>query len=194
MRKLVVTMNVTLDGVMQGPGNPEEDVRDDFEYGGWATPYNDAVMAQKMGEGMAQTGAMLFGRRTYESLYDSWAHRTDGNVFTQMMNDVAKFVASSTLTEPLPWANSTLLSGDASDAVAELKKQPGLDLAVIGSGELVQSLARRGLVDRYTLLIHPLVLGTGRRLFPDGVTPAHLRLVDAVPTGTGVIIASYQLA
>jgi dihydrofolate reductase len=194
MRNLVVTTNVTLDGVMQGPGSPEEDVRDDFEHGGWATPYNDAVMAQKMGEGMAQTGAMLFGRRTYESLYDSWAHRTDGNPFTQMMNDVQKFVASSTLTEPLPWANSTLLSGDATDAVAELKKQPGLDLAVIGSGELVQSLARRGLVDRYTLLIHPLVLGTGRRLFPAGVAPAHLRLVDAVPTGTGVIVANYQLA
>jgi dihydrofolate reductase len=194
MRKLVVTTNVTLDGVMQAPGTPDEDVRGDFEYGGWATPYNDAVMAQKMGEGMAQTGAMVFGRRTYEAFYDSWAHRTDGNPFTQMMNDVRKFVASRTLVEPLPWANSTLLPGDATDAVAELKQQPGSDLAVIGSGELVQSLARRGLVDRYTLLIHPLVLGTGRRLFPDGATPAHLRLVDTVPTDTGVIIATYQPA
>ena len=194
MGKLVVTMNVTLDGVMQAPGRPDEDVRGGFEHGGWATPYNDAVMAKKMGEGMAQTGAMLFGRRTYEDFYDSWAHRTDGNPFTEMMNNVQKYVASNTLTEPLPWANSTLLDGDAAAAVAQLKKQPGLDLAVIGSGELARSLAIRGMVDRYTLLIHPLVLGSGRRLFPDGAPPAHLRLVDSVPTDTGVIIATYQPA
>jgi dihydrofolate reductase len=194
MRKLMVTTNVTLDGVMQAPGKPDEDVRDGFDRGGWATPYNDPVMAQKMGEGMAQTGAMLFGRRTYTGFYDSWAHRTDGNPFTEMMNNVQKFVASSTLTEPLPWVNSTLLVGDAAGAVADLKKQPGLDIAVIGSGDLVQSLARRGLVDQYVLLIHPLVLGSGRRLFPDGAPPADLRLVDCVPTDTGVIIATYQPA
>jgi dihydrofolate reductase len=192
MRKLVVTTNVTLDGVMQAPGVPDEDVRDGFDRGGWAAPYNDAVMAQRMGEGMGQTGAMLFGRRTYESVYLSWAHRTDGNPFTEMMNSVQKYVASSTLTEPLRWVNSTLLVGDAADAVAELKRQPGLDIAVVGSGDLVQSLARHGLVDQYTLLIHPLVLGSGRRLFPDGAPPANLRLVDSAPTDTGVIIATYQ--
>jgi dihydrofolate reductase len=194
MRKLMVTTNVTLDGVMQAPGRPDEDVRGGFDRGGWAAPYNDSVMAQKMGEGMAQTGVMLFGRRTYTDFYDSWAHRTDGNPFTEMMNNVQKYVASSTLTEPLPWVNSTLLVGDAADAVAELKKQPGLDIAVIGSGDLVQSLARRGLVDQYVLLIHPLVLGSGRRLFPDGAPPADLRLVDSMPTDTGVIIATYRPA
>ena len=143
---------------------------------------------------MAATGSMLFGRRTYEDFYQSWAHRTDGNPFTEMMNNVQKYVASSTLTEPLPWVNSTLLAGDAADAVAELKKEPGLDIAVIGSGDLVQSLARRGLVDQYTVLIHPLVIGSGRRLFPDGAPPANLRLVDSMATDTGVIIATYQPA
>jgi dihydrofolate reductase len=192
MRRLVVTTSVTLDGVMQAPGTPDEDVRGGFESGGWATPYNDTAMAQKMGEGMAQTGAMLFGRRTYESFYTSWAHRSDGNPFTEMMNNVQKYVASNTLTEPLPWLNSTLLEGDAATAVAELKEQPGQDIAVIGSGDLVQSLAARGLVDQYTLLIHPLVLGSGRRLFPEGASPASLRLVESVTTTTGVVIATYQ--
>lgn len=194
MRRLNVTTNVTLDGVMQAPGMPDEDVRDGFDQGGWATPYNDAAMAKKMGEGMAQTGSMLFGRRTYESFYDSWAHRTDGNPFTEMMNSVQKYVASKTLTEPLPWVNSTLLVGDAADAVAELKKQPGKDIAVIGSGDLVLSLSRRDLVDQYTVLIHPLVLGSGRRLFPHGAPPASLRLVDSLSTSTGVIIATYEHA
>jgi dihydrofolate reductase len=194
VRRLVVTSSVTLDGVMQAPGMPEEDVRGGFDRGGWAAPYNDAAMAQKMGEGMAQTGAMLFGRRTYERFFESWAHRTDGNPFTEMMNNVQKYVASMTLGEPLPWVDSTLLVGDAAAAVAELKKPAGPDIAVIGSGDLVQSLARRGLVDQYTLLIHPLVLGSGRRLFPDGAAQADLRLVDSVTTTTGVIIATYQPA
>ena len=143
MRKLMATTSVTLDGVMQAPGTPDEDVRGGFDRGGWAVPYNDAAMAQKMGEGMAQTGAMLFGRRTYEGFYESWAHRSDGNPFTEILNNIQKCVASNTLTEPLPWANSTLLGGDAADAVAELKKQPGQDIAVIGSGDLVQSLSAR---------------------------------------------------
>jgi dihydrofolate reductase len=192
--KLVVTMSVTLDGVMQAPGRPDEDVRGGFDRGGWAVPYNDATMAQKMGQGMAQTGAMMFGRRTYEDLYESWAHRSDGNPFTEMMNNVQKYVASNTLTEPLPWVNSTLLVGDAADAVVELRKQSGLDIAVMGSGDLLQSLARRGLVDRYTLLIHPLVLGSGRRLFPEGAPADDFRLVDSVPTTTGVMIATYEPA
>lgn len=194
MGKLVVTMSLSLDGVMQAPGRPDEDVRGGFDRGGWAVPYNDATMAQTMGQGMARTGAMLFGRRTFEDLYDSWAHRSDGNPFTQMLNNVQKYVASNTLTEPLSWVNSTLLVGDAADAVAELRKQSGPDIAVIGSGDLLQSLARRALVDRYTLLIHPLVLGSGRRLFPEGVPAADLRLVDSVATTTGVLIATYEPA
>jgi len=148
MRRVVVTMNVTLDGVMQAPGCADEDVRGGLAHGGWALPYDDAIKAEAMGRGMAQTGAMLFGRRTYEDFYRIWPHRTD-NPFTGFLNSVQKYVASRTLTEPLPWQNSTLLQADAADAVAALKKQDGPDLAVIGSGELVQSLERRELVDEY---------------------------------------------
>lgn len=191
MRKLVVTTNVSLDGVMQAPGRPDEDTRDGFAHGGWALPYDDQVKAEAMGHGMAQSGAMLLGRRTYEDLFSVWPHRTD-NPFTGYLNSVPKYVASRTLAEPLPWENSTLLDGDAAAAVAELKKTSGPNLAVIGSGDLVQSLARRGLVDTYVLLIHPLVLGGGRRLFPDSSPPTSLQLVESVVTSTGVIIATYQ--
>jgi len=193
MRRVVVTTSVTLDGVMQAPGRADEDVRGGFEHGGWALPYDDEVKAKAMGSGMAQTGAMLFGRRTYDDFYGVWPHRT-GNPFTGFLNSVQKYVASRTLTEPLRWQNSTLLKGDAADSVAALKQQPGPDIAVIGSGELARSLALRGLVDEYVLLIHPLVLGSGRRLFNEGTPPARLRLISSVSTGTGVIIATYQPA
>jgi dihydrofolate reductase len=122
-----------------------------------------------------------------------WPHRQD-NPFTEVLNNVQKYVASRTLSEPLPWMNSTLLQGDAADAVADLKAQPGPDLAVLGSGELIQSLRRRNLIDEYVLLIHLLILGSGRRLFPDGSPPADLRLVDRVTTTTGVLIVTYQPA
>jgi dihydrofolate reductase len=191
MRKVVVTTNVTLDGVMQAPGRPDEDVRGGFTHGGWALPYDDEIKAAAMGRGMAQAGVMLFGRRTYEDFFSVWPHRT-GNPFTEFMNSAQKYVASRTLTGPLPWENSTLLDGDAADAVAKIKDEPGPDLAVIGSGVLAQSLAHRGLVDEYVLLIHPLVLGSGRRLFPDGAPPAHMRLAGSVPTNAGVIIATYR--
>jgi dihydrofolate reductase len=191
MRRVVVTTNVTLDGVMQAPGRADEDVRGGFAHGGWALPYDDTIKAEAMGRGMAQTGAMLFGRRTYEDFYRVWPQRTD-NPFTGFLNSVQKYVASRTLAEPLPWQNSTLLKGDAADAVAALKQQPGPDLALIGSGELAQALARRGLVDEYVLLIHPLVFGSGRRLFNEAALPARLRLVSSVATGAGVIIATYQ--
>jgi len=190
--RLAVTMSMTLDGVIQAPALPDEDERGGFAHGGWAVPYNDPVMGELMGEGMARTGALLLGRRTYESLYAYWTKQTDGNPFTESLNNTQKYVASRTLTEPLPWINSTLLEGDAVDAVARLKQRPGEDLAVIGSGELVQALIRASLVDAYTLLIHPIALGPGRRLFPDDGTVAKLRLVKSVPTTTGVLIATYE--
>jgi dihydrofolate reductase len=192
MSKVVVNNNVTLDGVMQAPGRPDEDPRGGFDHGGWALPYSDEVMAGVMGERMAQGGALLLGRRIYEDFYGFWPHQDD-NPFTEVLNDVQKYVASTTLTEPLPWSNSTLLEGDAARAVAKLKEQPGKDLVILGSGELVKSLIRRDLIDEYVLLIHPLVLGSGRRLFPDGAFAA-LRLVDSVATTTGVLIATYQPA
>ena len=191
MGKVVVFTSLTLDGVMQAPGRPDEDQRGGFQHGGWAVPYNDEVMAGVAGEGMANPGPILLGRRTYEDFFSFWPHQPD-NPFTEVLDNSQKYVASTTLKAPLPWSNSTLLDGDAADAVAKLKQQ-GQDLLVLGSGELVQTLRRRNLVDEYVLLIHPLVLGSGRRLFPDGPAAA-LRLVKTVPTTTGVIIATYQAA
>jgi dihydrofolate reductase len=191
MREITVFNSVTLDGVTQAPGRPDEDTRGGFANGGWAAPYMDEVMGRVAAEGMAGPGALLLGRRTYEDFHGFWPHQTD-NPFTEVLDNTRKYVASRTLREPLGWRNSTLLEGDAAEAVARLKEQPGEDLTVLGSGELVQSLRRRDLVDRYVLLIHPLVLGSGRRLFPDGGPASTLRLVGSVPTTTGVIIATYQ--
>ena len=193
MRKLSVTNSVTLDGVMQAPGGPDEDRRGGFEHGGWAAPFNDSVMAQKRGEGMAKKSELLLGRRTYENFASYWPFQTD-NPFTEVLDNTQKYVVSRTLGVQLPWKNSTLLKGDAADAVATLKESEGPDLVILGSGDLITSLADRRLVDTYTLLIHPLVLGTGRRLFPDGAALAQFTLTDSVPTTTGVIIATYQLS
>jgi dihydrofolate reductase len=193
MSKVTVFNSLTLDGVMQAPGRPDEDTRGGFSHGGWAAPYMDEVMGRVAAEGMAGSGSLLLGRRTYEDFYSFWPNQTD-NPFTEVLDNTRKYVASRTLREPLGWRNSTLLEGDAADAVARLREQPGEDLTVLGSGELVRSLMGRDLVDEYMLLIHPLVLGSGRRLFPDGGTLARLRLVDSVATTTGVIIATYQPA
>lgn len=193
MRRLMVLENLTLDGVMQAPGGKEEDTRGGFPHGGWSAPYNDAVKMQIMGEGMSRGADLLFGRWTYEKFYKVWHGRTD-NPFTPVLERSQKYVASRTQRGPLPWANSTLLEGDAADAVARLKEQDGLDLLIMGSGVLADSLMKRGLVDAYQLLIHPLVLGTGRRLFNDGAPYAALKLVKSVPTTTGVIITTYEPA
>jgi len=191
MRRITVIESLSLDGVMQAPGAPDEDTRGGFEHGGWAVPYNDAVMGSEMAKGMGRT-ELLFGRRTYERFYAVWPNQPEPNPFTEVLNKIQKYVASTTLTEPLPWSNSTLLAGDAAETVAELKAQPGQDIGVLGSGELVRSLMRHDLVDEYTLLIHPLVLGSGRRLFPDRGSLAKLRLTHSVTTTTGVMIATYQ--
>jgi dihydrofolate reductase len=193
MSKVVVNMRLTLDGVMQAPGSPDEDTRGGFTHGGWALPYFDPVMGGAAAEGMAQAPAMLFGRRTYENFYSVWPNRTD-NPFTEYLNHIQKYVASTTLKEPLPWINSTLLAGDAAEAVAALKEHSGQDLCILGSGVLVQSLMRRNLVDEYVLSIHPLVLGSGRRLFSDDSPYTTLKLVDTKTSTTGVVIATYRPA
>jgi dihydrofolate reductase len=193
MSRVVVFESLTLDGVMQAPGRPDEDRRGGFEHGGWAQPYADPVMGSVAAEGMANTEALLFGRRTYEDFHAFWPHQTD-NPFTEVLDNTRKYVASTTLEEPLPWKNSTLLEGDAAQAVAGLKEQPGKDIVVLGSGELVRTLMRGDLVDEYVLQVHPLILGTGRRLFADGVPSVALRLVDTKPTTTGVVIATYRSA
>src|SRR6202048_427219 len=194
MSRIVAFTSLTLDGVMQAPGRPDEDRRGGFEHGGWATPSADSVLGSLAAERGADTGALLFGRRTYEDFSGVWPKRADDNPFTAVLNNTQKYVASTTLREPLPWINSTLLKGDAAEAVARLKAQTGKDVVVLGSGILLQSLMRRNLVDEFVLLIHPLVLGSGRRLFTDGAQFAALRLVDAKTTTTGVVIATYQPA
>ncbi|MEZ0071674.1 dihydrofolate reductase family protein [Planotetraspora sp. GP83] len=193
MGKLVVVENVTLDGVMQAPGGADEDARGDFPYGGWAHPYADHVMAETMGKGMSEDGVMLFGRRTYEQFHGFWSRQTDGNPYTEVLNRKHKYVASRRLAEPLPWKNSSLLKGDVADAVVALKRDVEGDLVVLGSGELVRSLATAGLVDVFTVSIHPLTLGMGTKLFAEGKAGyGTFELVQAVPTTTGVIIATYR--
>jgi len=181
--------NVTLDGIMQSPGRPDEDTRGGFTHGGWGADYQDEVIARQMGQRMAAAkGSLLLGRRTYEDFHAVWPNRTD-NPFTGHLNRVTKYVASRTLSEPLPWQNSILLEGDAGDAVARLKRD-GEDLTVLGSGNLLETLIRRNLIDQYVLLIFPLVLGTGRRLFPEGQSQ-RLRLVDSIASPSGVILTTY---
>ena len=194
MSRVVAFTSLTLDGVMQAPARPDEDTRGGFEHGGWATPYPDPVMASVSAESGSSAGALLFGRRTYEDFYAVWPKRTDGNPFTPVLNNTQKYVASTTLKEPLPWMNSTLLKGEIPQAVARLKADLQKDLVVLGSGALLQSLMPHNLVDEYILLIHPLVLGSGRRLFIDGGASAALRLISARTTTTGVVIATYQPA
>ncbi len=191
MRKIVVNMNLTLDGVMQAPGRPDEDTRGGFQYGGWAAPYFDPVMASSAAEGMSQMPSLLFGRRTYEDFYSVWPNRTD-NPFTGFLNAVQKYVASTTLEEPLPWSNSILLKGDAATTVAGLKKQPGSDLAVFGSGVLVRALMKHNLIDEFVLSIHPLVLGSGQHLFTEECPFAKFEFASSKTTTTGVVIATYK--
>jgi dihydrofolate reductase len=191
MSKVVMLNHVTLDGIMQAPGRPDEDRRDGFAHGGWARPRGDSV-SQAFG-GIGEVGGLLFGRRTYEDFFSFWPNQTD-NPFTAVLNTTQKYVASTTLQEPLPWSNSTLLSGDAADAVARLKQRLDKNLLIMGSGALIQSLMRRNLVDEYVLLIHPLVLGAGRRLFAEGSPTTTLQLVDTKTTTTGVVIATYRAA
>jgi dihydrofolate reductase len=190
MRKIVVLNHLTLDGVMQAPGGPDEDRRDGFQHGGWARPRGDAIgRAMMVGTGPSD---LLLGRRTYESFFAFWPNQTN-NPFTAVLNAAQKYVASRTLQEPLPWVNSTLLAGNAGDAVAALKAQPGPDLLIMGSGELIRALMQHALIDRFVLLVHPLVLSGGRRLFADGGPSTELHLAQTTTTESGVIIATYEV-
>jgi len=191
MGRIVVMNSVTLDGVMQGPGRPDEDTRGGFTRGGWAVPGGDEAMVAKMGERMGGDRAFLFGRRTYEDLLASW--NAQGGPFKEALNNARKYVASSNPATRLDWPNSTLLHGDIPAAVADLKQSSGANLVIMGSGVLIGSLMAAELIDEYLLMIHPLVLGTGRRLFPGG-TQASLRLVDSITTSKGVLIATYEPA
>jgi len=194
MRRIVVTEFLTLDGVMQAPGDPNEDRSGGFDMGGWQLAYLDDVFANNMNQGFASTGSYLFGRRTYEIFAKWWPNQGPDDPLAPIFNSAPKYVVSSTLKEPLPWQNSTLISGDVPGEIRKLKEEDadGKDIGVIGSGELVRSLIKDNLVDVLSLLIHPLVLGKGKRLFADGSVPAKLRLSNSVVTTKGVLILTYE--
>jgi dihydrofolate reductase len=189
MGKVVVMNFVSLDGVMQGPGRPDEDTRGGFAHGGWGIPYGDEATVAKMGERMGEDRAFLFGRRTYEQLLTSWNAR--GGPFKDALNETQKFVASSNPVTDLEWPNSTLLHGDVPAAVSELQRSSDTNLVIMGSGVLIGSLMAADVIDEYLLMIAPVVLGTGRRLFPEGVR-ATLRLTESVATSKGVLLATYE--
>lgn len=190
MRKVIVFMNLTLDGVIQGLGRPDEDPRGGFPYGGWGVPYM-AMQSSEALQAMPEVDSLLMGRWTYEDLYGAWATRA-GDPIAERLNQMEKHVVSNTLREPLPWVNSALIHGDVVEAAARLKAQSGKDIMVMGSGDLIQTLMAHHLVDLYVLLFHPLVLGVGHRLFKEGSPYARLQLVDAKATQTGVVVAVYR--
>ena len=188
--RVVVVNHVSLDGVMQGPGRPDEDTRGGFRHGGWAQNDNDPALGAAMGERLGEEFSWLFGRRTYDGLLSYW--NATGGPFKQPLNGVRKYVASSDPAADLPWPNSTLISGDVPAGVAALREQPGGNLVIMGSGELIRSLLPHGLIDEFFLMIHPVVLGSGRRSFGADDMTHPLRLVASSPTATGVILATYQ--
>jgi dihydrofolate reductase len=192
MRSITVTMNVSLDGVVQGLGRPDEDTRGGFTHGGWGTWHQDEVLAREMGKGMSGPGDMLFGRRTWQDFITAWGQREDGNPYTTRMNAVTKYVVSTTLDDVNAWQNSVLLRGEVTQTVAELKAQDGNDLGIVGSASLVRSLHAAGLIDHYTLVIHPLTLGSGTRLFEGPAPLTQFTLTGSVPTTKGVIVAHYD--
>jgi len=193
MRKLVVGTFLTVDGVMQAPGGPDEDREGRFEHGGWSVNYWDDMMGQLITELTLQAGALVLGRKTYEIFAAHWPHVTGDDPVAAKLNSVPKYVASRTL-DKVSWNNSTLIKGDVARAVAELKEQPGGEIQVHGSGDLAQTLIERGLVDEYRLWAFPLVLGEGKRLFAGGTVPGALKLVDTKTFSTGVAIHTYERA
>jgi dihydrofolate reductase len=192
VRSINVTMNISLDGVVQGPARPDEDTREGFAHGGWGAWHQDEVLAQEMAKGMSGPGDMLLGRRTWQDFVTAWAHREDGNPYTTRMNAVTKYVTSTTLDDTGAWQNSVLLRGDATRTVAELKAQDGNDLGIVGSAALVRDLHAAGLIDHYTLVIHPLTLGSGSSMFEGPAPLTRFRLTGSVTTPTGVIVAHYD--
>jgi dihydrofolate reductase len=193
MRKLVVVEFLSLDGVYQAPGAPEEDTEGGFKHGGWQMPYSDDVFGQAASEGMAETDANLFGRKTYEIMAAYWPNAPSDDPYAQHLNNVQKYVASRTLKN-VEWQNTTLLDGDVAEQVANLKEQPGKNISVLGSGNLVQTLIKHDLVDEYSLAVYPILPGSGKRLFPDGEQVRKLSLVDSKPTTTGGLLLTYEPA
>jgi dihydrofolate reductase len=193
MRTLVVIEFLSLDGVMQAPGSPDEDTEGGFQHGGWQMPYFDDVLGNAATEGMAGTDTYLFGRKTYEIMAAFWPTAPDDDPYAGHLNSTPKYVASTTL-QSAEWQNSTVIKGSVPGELAKLKEQPGKSIAVLGSGELVQTLIENDLVDEYSLMVFPIVLGSGKRLFRDTGQTRSLHLVDSKTTSTGGLILTYRPA
>ena len=191
MRTLAVVEFVTLDGVMQSLGSPDEDRDGGFEYGGWGAPYGDEVLGGRAAEGMPRTTAYLFGRKTYEKMAAHWPNQPNENPIAAHLNATPKHVVTTTL-RTLDWAGSHVLDGDVVESVNDLKAQGDGAITVLGSGVLAQTLIENDLIDEYHLFVHPLVLGTGKRFFRQTPRPLPLRLIDCTPTKTGVLLLTYQ--
>src|SRR5512139_3683507 len=193
MRKLVVLSFISLDGVMQAPGGPDEDPSGGFSKGGWTAPYFDDDLGDMATKQLDRPFALLLGRRTYEIFAAYWPYADAKNPFAGPFNSAKKYVASRTLTK-LDWSNSELVKGDIAKEVKKLKEQAGPELHVYGSGNLIQTLLKHDLVDEFRLKIFPITLGKGKRLFGDGTIPAGLKLLDSKASTTGVIVATYERA
>jgi dihydrofolate reductase len=191
MRKLIVLEFITLDGVMQAPGGPEEDTSGGFKHGGWSFPYFDEVSGKMMQEQMAKPSDLLLGRKTFEIFASYWPHHSEG---WPGINEATKYVASNTLTKHT-WQNTVILKGPVHEEIKKLKQKNGPDLKVWGSGKLVQTLLKHDLVDELWLKIFPITLGTGKRLFAEGTVPAAFKLSSkSLITPSGVIFANYERA
>ena len=196
MAKIVVSEFLTLDGVYQGPGGPEEDPSGGFDKGGWATELDDGEDndSNVVLDSFEDTDGLLLGRRTYDIFAGFWPNVPADDPYGKFMNGFRKYVVSTTLAEPLSWTNSTLIKGGVPNAVDELRAAPGKDIQVIGSGQLVQTLIDNDLVDRYRLMVYPVILGKGKKLFRDGYADTRLMLTHSFSTKGGVLILTYERA
>jgi dihydrofolate reductase len=190
MGKLVVGTFVTLDGVMQAPGGPDEDRDGGFEHGGWTVPFFDEALGEQMNELIGRTDAILLGRKTYDIFIQHWPHVGDEDPIAAKLNSAPKYVASRTL-DNAEWRNTTVLRGELAEEIPPLKERHG-EIQVPGSADLIQSLLREDLVDEFSVLVFPVVLGTGKRLFGDGTIPRSMRLVETKTFPTGVAMHRYE--
>jgi len=192
MRKLIVSTFLTLDGVMQAPGGPEEDDSGRFAHGGWSVNYFDEHVGRFMGEAMSGPFDLVLGRKTYDIFAAYWPHAPE-EAGAKPLNEATKYVASRG-SPALEWGNSVLIEGDVAEGIAALKRGNGSELQVHGSGNLIQTLLRHDLIDEYRLLIFPVVVGSGKRLYSEGAVPSGLKLIDSKVSTTGVLMGTYEPA
>ena len=191
MRKITIATFVSLDGVMQAPGGPQEDPTGGFTFGGWLAPHFDEVMGKVVGEAFSKPFDLLLGRKTYDIFAAHWPHAPKDDPIGSLFDRITKYVATRNPDFQLTWQNSQSLGPDAVAAVKKLKSEDGPDLLIQGSSDFVQSLLKEGLIDEFTVMITPAILGKGKRLFGEGIAPQGMRLLSTQPSTSGVVIAKY---